>query len=287
MQEIVVNVNGRIVPSSEAKVSVFDRGFMYGDSLYEVVRTQNGQFVDLDEHFNRLKKSAELCRMELSQSQEEYQRQLKLTFNEYAKHSNQDAYCRLIVTRGAGKIGFGLDCIETSTQFVIIVKPIDFFSNNSVQQGVRVQVSKRIRNDRRALDPAMKSGNYLNNLLAHLEARDEGFDDAILCNAEGHLTEGTTFNLFYVKSGVVCTPPLEIGILDGIVRRNTLNILQEAGVPVREICFHKERLYEADEVFLTSSTKDAFPITQVDHRNKKAGPLTLALRKELQKKLLD
>ena len=123
-----------------------------------------------------------------------------------------------------------------------------------------------MRNDPRALDPAMKSGNYLNSLLAYLEAAEAGFDDALLCNAEGNLTEGTTFNIFYVRRGIVATPPLDIGILDGITRRHVIELAAKLGIPVREVRFPHERLYEADEVFMTSSIKEVFRVARVDSK---------------------
>jgi branched-chain amino acid aminotransferase len=286
MQNAIINVNGHILNSENAKVSVFDRGFLYGDSLYEVVRTYDGKPWGMDEHLERLLKSAELCQMKLGQTTDVYKQQILQTLKAFrSAHSSKEAYIRLIVTRGVGRIGFGLNCVLTPTQYVVIVQPLDPPTDAQFEKGYRMKISRRLRNDPRALDPAMKSGNYLNSLLAFLEATDnqtgEKFDDALLCNQEGHLTEGTTFNIFYVKRGIVVTPPLEIGILDGITRRETLQLCRETGIPAREVRFPRERLHEADEVFLTSTIKEVFPISQVDDRvisGGKPGPVTRKLR---------
>jgi branched-chain amino acid aminotransferase len=199
--------------------------------------------------------------------------------------SSAEAYVRLIVSRGIGKIGFGKNCVLSPTQYVLIVQPLEPPTDAQFQAGLKMQISKRLRNDPRALDPAMKSGNYLNSLLAFLSGAEDGFDDALMCNSDGFLTEGTTFNLFYVKRGVLVTPPLEIGILDGITRRKVLQIAARLGIDARETRFPRERLYEADEVFLTSTIKEVFPITQVDDRKigKGPGPLTRRLREEFGK----
>lgn len=299
MQNVIVNVNGLIISSQEAhlpRVAIFDRAYLYGDSLYEVIRTHGGKPFGLDEHLTRLEKSAELCRMKLGQSLSHYREEIIRTLNEfYEKISTHpshptlpEAYCRIIVSRGEGKIGFGLPCLTTSTLYSIIVQPLEEPTAEQTQTGLRLKVVARLRNSPRALDPAMKSGNYLNNLLAYLEAAQEGYDDALLCNNDGHLTEGTTFNLFYVRRGIIATPPLDIGILNGITRNHVIDLAQTLKIPVREVRFPKERLYEADEVFLTSTIKEVFPITKIDeHRigNGKPGSITLKLRKKFKEAL--
>jgi branched-chain amino acid aminotransferase len=279
----IVNVNGQIISPTEAKVSVFDRSFLYGDSLYEVVRTYHGKFFGMDEHLQRLEQSAVLCHMELAQSRDQFVKEIHTTYKAFRAQKgceNSDAYCRLVVSRGTGRIGFGREYLITSTQYVIIVQPLDVPSAEKFEAGCKLRVVNRLRNDPRALDPAMKSGNYLNSLLGYLEARDQGFDDALLANADGHITEGTTFNIGYVKRGIVVTPPLDIGILDGITRRHLIDLARKMGIEVRETRFPKERLYEADEVFWMSSLREAFPVVQIDdHKigNGRPGPVTRKL----------
>ncbi|MBC7690757.1 MAG: aminotransferase class IV family protein [Methylotenera sp.] len=293
MQNILVNVNGDIHSADKATVSVFDRGYLYGDSLYEVARSYDGIFLHLDDHLYRMEKSAELCHMVLGQPTELYHSEIYRTFAEFRKlpgHAKTEAYCRILVTRGVGKIGFGLNCILTPTQYVIIVQPVEPPSEEQFNHGMNLQISKRLRNDARALDPAMKSGNYLNSLLAYLEANAQDCDDAVMCNSDGHITEGTTFNIFYIRNNILATPPLDIGILDGITRRQVIRIAGEMGLPVREVRFPRERMDEADEVFMTGSVKEVFPITRIDGKpvgSGKPGKLTREIAKRYRQSCWD
>ena len=279
----LINLNGRIIPLAEANVSVFDRSFLYGDSLYEVVRTYEGKPFRLREHLERMEKSAVLCSMKFSQSIDEYHREILRSIDAYRAQpgrASEDVYVRIVVSRGSGKIGFGLGNLETPTLYVIIVEPISMFPNKPFSQGTKLQISSRIRNSPKALDPAMKSGNYLNSLLAYLSAADSGFDDALMVDHQGFLTEGTTYNLFYVNRGIIATAPLDVGILDGITRRAVIDLSVELGIPVREVRFPKEYLYEADEVFVTSSLKEVLPVLDIDGKkiNKgKPGPVAARL----------
>jgi branched-chain amino acid aminotransferase len=291
MQNAIINVNGQILSPDEAKVSVFDRGYLYGDSLYEVIRSYQGKFFLLDEHLKRMKKSAELCKMTLGQSLQVYRDEIYRTFQVFkAQPANEkcEAYARIIVSRGIGKIGFGLQCLLSTTQYTIIVQPLEAPAPEKIKKGIKLKVSERLRNDRRALDPAMKSGNYLNSLLAFLEADAENYEDALLCNSEGHVTEGTTFNIFYARRGILATPPIDIGILIGITRRHIIHLAHELKIPVREVRFSKEKLYEADEVFITSSLKEVLAVTQLDQkkiRDGAPGPLTQKLHEAFQKSI--
>lgn len=284
MNQALVNINGQITDSASAKISVFDRGFLYGDSVYEVIRTYRGKFFAMDEHLRRLSQSAELLHMKISQPKEELQNECERTLAAFrSAHPESEAYCRIIVTRGVGKIGFSRSCIETPTQIIVIVQPIESPSQATREKGIALKIVDRLRNDRRALDPAMKSGNYLNSVLAFLEAQDEGFDDAVLCDATGHITEGTTFNLFYVKNGELATSPLDVGILDGITRRFVMKIARDLKIPVVETRFSKQHLYEADEVFITGSVKEVLAVTRLDHLkigDGKPGPITRKLALE-------
>ncbi|MGZ3698041.1 MAG: aminotransferase class IV [Bdellovibrionota bacterium] len=285
MQIAILNLNGQLSAPEKAQVSAFDRSYLYGDSLYEVVRTYGGQFFLLEEHLARLQKSAALCRMRLAQSSDDYRREILRTYEAFTKlpgQAGRDAYMRIVVSRGVGKIGFGLKDLSP-TQFTIYVQPVDPVSTELFEKGYCLQISPRLRNHPQALDPAMKSGNYLNSLLAYLEATENGYNDALLCNADGHLTEGTTFNIFYVRRGIIATPPLDIGILDGITRREVLAVAAQLGIEAREVRFPRERLWEADEVFLSSSVREVLPVTQVDGRKiagGKPGPLTRKLAAE-------
>ena len=280
----LINLNGEILDPADAKVSVFDRSFLYGDSLYEVVRTYRGKPFRLKEHLVRMEKSAKLCQMRFSQTSAEYEREILRSIEAYRAQpgkQDEDVYARIVVSRGSGKIGFGLGNLETPTLYAIIIEPISMFPNKPFEKGTQLQISERIRNHPKALDPAMKSGNYLNSFLAYLTAAEAGYDDALMVDQQGFMTEGTTFNLFYVNRGIVATAPLDVGILDGVTRRAILNLCIEQGLPCREVRFPKEYLYEADEVFVSSSLKEVLPVLALDGKkigNGKAGPVTRKLR---------
>jgi branched-chain amino acid aminotransferase len=282
---VVVNVDGTILsdPLSPA-VSVFDRSYLYGDSLYEVARTYRGRFFSLEEHLVRMAKSAELCRMKLSQPLSRYREECERTLSAFhSKNGGREveAYCRIIVSRGTGKIGFGEENLRTPTTFAVIVQPLNAPTDDRWEKGYRYRIVDRERNPKTALDPAAKTGNYLNSLLAYLEGTAEGFDDSLLLDRDGFLTEGTTFNLFYVRRGIVATSPFSSGILDGITRKQVVSLARTAGIEVREVLYPKERLYEADEVFMTSTIKEVSPVVQIDDRtigNGKPGPITRKLK---------
>lgn len=283
--QVVVNVGGTILKDPLApSLPVFDRSYLYGDSLYEVVRTYGGRFLYMEEHLIRMAKSAELCRMNLSQSLSKYREECERTlraFQSLPGMGDVEAYCRIVVSRGTGKIGFGQENIFTPTTFVVIVQPLNPPSNAQWEAGYRYRIVDRIRNDKQAQDPAAKTGNYMNSLLAYLEGTAEGFDDALLCDRDGFLTEGTTFNLFYVRRGIIATSPFSSGILDGITRKQVVALARAAGLEVREVLYPKERLYEADEVFMTSTIKEVAPVVQVDDRkiaNGKPGKVTRKLK---------
>ncbi|MBI3535131.1 MAG: aminotransferase class IV family protein, partial [Deltaproteobacteria bacterium] len=241
-------------------------------------------FAYVDEHMERLQKSAKLCQMDLAQSPEFLMQELTRTFVKYREifpqFASKDTYCRIVISRGVGNIGFGLPCIISGSHYYLILQPLNPPTPEQYQCGFHLKISTRLRNHPKALDPAMKSGNYLNNILAYLEATKENYDDALLCNTDEHITEGTTFNIFYVRHGTLATPPLDIGILAGITRTKTIQIAKNLNLPVIEARFPKERLYEADEVFITSTIKEIFPITRIDNRTigtGKPGPITKTL----------
>jgi branched-chain amino acid aminotransferase len=284
-KSIAVNVDGVLLSDPlKPAIPVFDRSYLYGDSLYEVVRTYGGRFLYMEEHLMRMAKSAELCRMKLSHSLSRYREECEKTLKAFQALPGQrdvEAYCRIVVSRGTGKIGFGTDNIFTPTTFSVIVQPLNPPTDAQWEAGYRYRVVDRIRNDKRAQDPAAKTGNYMNSLLAYLEGTAEGFDDALLCDENGFLTEGTTFNLFYVRRGIIVTSPFSSGILDGITRKQVVSLAREAGMEVREVLYPKERLYEADEVFMTSTIKEVAPVVLVDDRkiaNGKPGKITRRLK---------
>lgn len=285
-EAVVVNVGGEILRDPLApSVPVFDRSYLYGDSLYEVVRTYRGRFLYMEEHLMRMAKSAELCRMKLSRPLSGYRDECEKTlraFHALPGMAGVEAYCRIVVSRGTGKIGFGEENLFKPATFAVIVQPLNPPTDAQWEAGYRYRVVDRIRNNKRAQDPAAKTGNYLNSLLAYLEGTAEGFDDSLLCDEAGFLTEGTTFNLFYVRRGIIATSPFSSGILDGITRKQVVALAREAGLEVREVLYPKERLYEADEVFMTSTIKEVAPVVRVDDRrigDGKPGKITRELKR--------
>lgn len=268
MENAIVNVQGTFLDRpGDAAIPVFDRSYLYGDSLYEVARTYKRRLFQMNAHLERLVQSAKLCKMPLSQTPSFYAEECERTlqkFYEKKENRSEEAYCRIIVSRGIGRIGFGVENVLTPTQYVIIVQPLGAPSKAQWKKGFRYEIVDRARNHPRALPPAMKSGNYLNNLLGYLEAREAGAEDALFCDLEGFMTEGSTFNLFYVKDGIVVTSPLDVGILDGITRKITLKVAEELGLETRITRYPPSRLFEADEVFMTSTIKEVFPVTQIN-----------------------
>jgi branched-chain amino acid aminotransferase len=222
--------------------------------------------------------------MDLSREIPIFEREMVRSIHEYRRipgKQSVELYCRIVVSRGVGRIGFGRSFLESPVRYTIIVQPLNPPGADAFEKGTALRIVKRVRNSPKALDPAMKSGNYLNSLLAFLEAQEEGFDDALMVDAQGFMTEGTTFNLFYVKNGILVTSPLGVGILDGITRKHVMEVAKRNGMAVREVRYPASRLHEADEVFLTSTIKEVFPITRVDQKRigkGTPGPVTRRLK---------
>jgi branched-chain amino acid aminotransferase len=258
----LVSMNGRIVPPEQAVVSVFDHGFLFGDSVYEVVRTRRGVPVTLREHLARLRASAERLYMELPWTDDGIGGRIAEVLR---AAGNRESYLRIVATRGVGEISLLPDTCRDPL-LLVIAKPLPEPPASVMREGIAVAVVGRPRIDRRALDPGAKTGNYLNNALALIEARRAGAEDAILLNPEGHLAEGTTSNVFFVRGGRVHTPELESGILAGITRSLLLREMPAAGLPVVEGRYPEESLREAEEVFLTSTVRGVAPVTRVDGR---------------------
>ncbi|AFY59799.1 aminotransferase class IV [Synechococcus sp. PCC 6312] len=255
---MLINLDGEI--STNATISVLDRGFLYGDSVYEVVRTFQGKPFGLVEHLARLKQSAAYLYLSLPWLDEYIIQEVNRTL---AAAGPGEYYIRIVVTRGADpRIGL-LPQAETKPRLLIALQPIAPEPQLS-STGLRVTVPPRQRVSLKALDPAAKTGNYLNNILALLEAQANGADDAILLNPEGAITEATTSNLWIVRKGMVETPTKESGILHGITRQFLLDILCEKDIPHQERELFPVDLVTADEAFLSSSVRLLMPIAQVD-----------------------
>jgi len=274
----MVNINGEIVPETEARVPVLDRGFLFGDSIYEVLRTRKGGFHSAGRHLDRMERSASRILMKLPISRE----QLLERCAETARAAgNEESYVRIILTRGTGTApNIDLRYAPEMPNLIIMVRPLPRPPADLMAKGFSAEVVSIRRNDPRALDPAIKSGNYLNNIMGLMEARQDGADVAIFLNTLGQVTEAQTSNLWMVKDGDILTPPPEVGILRGITRGLLLEYGQLEGLPIREQLLTEADLRATDEVFMTSTLMDIAPITSLDGQpigSGRPGPVTLEL----------
>lgn len=274
--KIYLSSLGKAVDPADATVSVFDRGFLYGDSIYETMRTAGGNIVDFEAHLARLRRSAIGIALEFPHSDTELTDAIELTL---AAAENADSRIRLVVTRGTGPIA--LD-IRTSQDplVVVFVSPIEFPPDEAYSNGIGAVVVDVQKNVREAIDPGLKTGNYLPSILALRKAIEQKGEDAIMCNAEGNIAEGATSNVFSVEGGQVATPSLATGVLAGITRETILRLGAEAGAPIDETTLSPERLRSADEVFLTSSIRGVMPVTRLDGNpvgDGQVGPVTKRL----------
>lgn len=275
---LTININGVICNEENAKISVLDRGFLYGDSVYEVTYSQDSRFLFLDEHLDRLWNSASLLGMEIEYSRPKLIEEILKTARSSAL---EQAYVRVVITGGSGSIDLSRSSIGPQN-LVIYVKERPLYPLEMYEKGINLKIVSRPRNDRRSLDPNAKSGNYLNNVLAIQEARKHGAYDAIMANINGEITEGSTFNIWMVKDGVVITPHENTGLLKGITRQKVIELCQAHAIELELGRFSAHDLYRADEVFITSSTKGIMPVSKVDGASFGVGnhqaPITQLLR---------
>ena len=253
-----INIDGTISDAEQARVLVLDRGFLYGDSIYEVIRTYEGRPFALDEHLARFERSAASMDIPLPERDglvAEIERTLQAG-------GNEESYCRIIVTRGNGPLTLD-PATARDPMTVIVVKAFEPFPEAMFEQGIRVAIPSIRRNLRSAVDPAIKSGNYLNSILALGEARRAGYDDALMLDVEGRVTEATTSNVFAVRDGVLCTPRLETGILEGVTRGLVLQLAQARGMRCEACDLYPDDLVAAEEVMLTSTLREAMAVVAV------------------------
>jgi branched-chain amino acid aminotransferase len=259
---IRVHIDGAVVEPEAAKVSVFDRGFLYGDSVYETIGTAYGRLFALAEHLDRLERSAQRIGLGVP-PRATIERAIADTV---AAAENAESRVRVMLTRGSGKLDLD-PAASSDTRLVVIVYPLGPPTAEMYQRGVAAAIVSIARNSPQAIDPAVKSGNYLNNVLALGEARRRfGAHEAILCAGDGSIAEGASSNVFVVVGGEVRTPPSTVGILDGITRAKVLELCQAGGIPCAERRILPEELRGADEVFLTSATRGVLPVTRIDDR---------------------
>ncbi len=264
---IRVHIGGRVCLPDEAKISVFDRGFLYGDSVYETIGTSGGRLFAVEEHLVRLERSAARIGLRVP-PRAEIERAIAETL---AAAGNEESRVRVMLTRGAGKLDLDPASVD-DPQLVVIVFPLGPPTSEMYARGVSAAIVSVTRNNPQAIDPAVKSGNYLNNILALGEARRRsGAYEAILCSSDGTVAEGASSNIFAVRGGVVRTPPLDVGILDGITRAKVIGLCRQAGIAIEEARISPEELRAADEVFITSATRAVLPVTRLDEQPVGAG----------------
>lgn len=259
-----IYLNDRFVTEQEAVVSVFDHGFLYGDGVYETIRSYGSRIFMRDQHLARLRRSAEAIGLTIPIPEQQWPALLHeaMTKNEVGQ-GHRDAYLRITISRGPGDIGLDPALCPTPT-VVIMTKPLQPPPPEQYKTGVSLIVANTRRNLPSALSPQIKATNFLNNILAKREAIAAGAFDSILLNWESQLTECTVSNIFFVRAGRLCTPALACGLLDGITRDMLLGLARDAQIPVDEGHFGVESLYQADECFLTNTTMEVMPVTRVD-----------------------
>jgi branched-chain amino acid aminotransferase len=272
-----VNVNGRITPECEAVISVFDHGFLYGEGVYETMRTYHGRPFLFDRHMRRLRRSAGMIELPLPFSDQELAGQIRKT--QTAATLDGEAYIRVLVTRGVGELTYDLKATPNPS-VVIIVKPQIDPPAEAYDKGVRVVIVDIVRNHPATVNPMIKSNNLMNSALAMQQAVRSNAFEGVMRNYKGELTECTTSNLFVVKNNVALTPPLAAGLLPGITREFLFDIGKDIGVDVAEQILGDDDLIGADEAFLTSTTRELVPIVTVNDRtiaNGRPGPVTWKL----------
>ncbi len=271
-----VYVNGKLYEKEKAAISVFDHGLLYGDGVFEGIRSYNGRVFKLDEHLDRLEQSARAIMLDLPMGKQGIRKAVLSTLR---VNRLRDAYIRLIVTRGIGDLGLDpRKCRNASV--IIITDRISLYPPQFYSKGLAVTTVATRRNLPEALDPRIKSLNYLNNILAKIEANNYGVLEAIMLNSEGYVAECTGDNIFMYRQGSLITPPTHIGALEGITRGVTIELARGMGIPVSEEIFTLYELYTAQECFLTGTAAELIPVCRVDSRpigKGRPGPVTLAL----------
>jgi branched-chain amino acid aminotransferase len=272
-----IYINGKLLPPAEATVSVYDHGLLYGDGVFEGLRSYGGKVFRLEAHVRRLYESARAILLEIPLSRDGMARAINETL---AANGLEDAYIRVVVTRGAGTLG--LDPNRCSNpQVIIIVDTITLYPDELYEKGLEIVTVSVARNHPAALNPRIKSLNYLNNILAKIEGLKAGCIEALMLNHKGEIAECTGDNIFLVRSGVLLTPPADAGILEGITRAAVIQLAEEAAIEVRLVPLTKHDVYIADECFLTGTAAEVVPVVKVDSRpigDGKPGSVTRKLK---------
>ena len=275
----IIFMNDRLVPEEEAKVSVFDHGLLYGDGVFEGLRSYGGKVFRLDEHLDRLWASARAICLEIPLAKPVVAKAVNDTL---AANKLVDGYVRLVVTRGSGSLG--LDPNRTKNpQVIVIADTISLYPREFYERGLRIVTAATQRTHSAALSPRIKSLNYLNNIMAKLEGLQAGCIEALMLNHKGEVAECTGDNIFIVRHGRLLTPPPEAGILEGITRGAVMELAGTAGIDCREATLVRHDLYTADECFLTGTAAEVIPVVEIDGRtigDGLPGPVTARLTRD-------
>ena len=259
---MLIYIDGEFLPKAEAKVSVFDHGLLYGDGVFEGIRSYNGRVFKLDEHLERLYDSAKSIMLQIPIPIETMKERVLETLR--LNHLTE-AYIRLVVTRGVGDLGLDPDKCPTPS-IIIIADKIVLYPPKFYEEGLEIVTVSIRRNYAEAINPRIKSLNYLNNILAKIEGKQAGAEEVLMLNAEGYVVECSGDNIFWVKNEVLVTPPVHMGILEGVTRNSVIDLAREAGMQVEERVFTRHDLYIADEIFLTGTAAEVIPVVKVDQR---------------------
>jgi branched-chain amino acid aminotransferase len=273
---VKVWIDGKLYDKQDAKISVYDHGLLYGDGVFEGIRVYDGRIFECDAHVRRLWESAKAIRLEIPMTREQFVQAMHETI---AANGFRDCYIRAVVTRGVGDLG--LDPRRSSKPSVIIIADLlSVYPAEMYEKGMSVITSSVIRSHPASLSPRIKSLNYLNNVLAKIEANDAGVLEAVMLNHVGNVAECTADNIFIVRWGRVLTPKVSDGILEGITRRVIIELCHKLHIPVMEVTLQKHDLYVADELFVTGTGAEVMPVTKIDGRTVGegvAGPITRQL----------
>jgi branched-chain amino acid aminotransferase len=259
---LTIYLDGKYVKEEDAKVSVFDHGLLYGDGIFEGIRAYYGQVFKLKEHLVRLYDGARTIGLKINETPEEMERIVAET----CKRNNiSDGYIRLVVTRGKGDLGLDPQKCPRSTTFCIAAT-ISLYPEKLYQSGLHLATVATRRNIAEACNPRVKSLNYLNNIYAKIEANLAGVGEGVMLNNEGYVAEATGDNIFFVRDGILYTPPISAGLLDGITRNCVISLAKKRGIEVREVLFTRMDLYTAHECFLTGTAAEVIPAVLYDGR---------------------
>ena len=281
--ELLVYIDGEFYPKSEAKISVYDHGALYGDGVFEGIRAYSGVVFKLEEHIDRLYRSAHSLMIKIPMTKSEM---TKAVLETLKKNSLKDAYIRLVVTRGIGDLGIDPRRCPKPTIFIVTEPLLILHGPDIKEKGIKTIISWVKRDPVDATSHEIKSMNYLNSILGKIEANIAGVDEAICLNKEGFICEGVGENIFMVKEGKIFTPPISSGALDGITRTVIMRLAEKLGYTVTEKNITPNELFNADEVFFTGTAAEVTPIREINKRtigNGKPGPVTKRIMQEFDK----